>query len=358
MEEIKETITSINQEQINSILLAIAIAICFKIFSSILARIIIKIFRLDSKNKAIENTFYKPLKGVFTLLGIYLAILVLEEPFKIAEGIIKTINMIFRILIIIIVSNGIAQGLTAKSKFIKKIQKKIDPNKTENNSSIEFLTKIIKAIIYTIAIFLIIQELGFDLKGLIAGLGLGGVILTLAAQDTAKNLFGGVVIFLDKPFKVGDYIEAGTYSGTVEDITFRSTAIRTVDDTLLHIPNSEMSSIAIVNWNEIKRRRYKTNLLITLETPLEKVKKVKQEIENMLSKQEEIYSDTIMVNFENILDKGIEVVIIAYTNITNYGEYLKLKENVNYQIMKILENNYVQLAYNTQTIYVKSQNKL
>ena len=247
---------------------------------------------------------------------------------------------------------GILYSIAAK--IIKNIQLKINPQKAENNNSIEFLIKILKVAIYTIAVIFIIQELGFNLGGLIAGLGLGGVILTLAAQDTAKNLFGGVVIFLDKPFKVGDYIEANNYKGTVEDITFRSTLIRTVEDTVLHIPNSEMSSVAITNWNEINKRRYKTELLITLETPLEKIEKIKKEIANMLSKEENILVDTIMVNLQNILSNGNQVVVIAYTDITDYAEYINLKERLNYKIMKILENNYVQLAYNTQTIYVKS----
>lgn len=266
-------------------------------------------------------------------------------------GILETI---IRIVSIIIIAKIMAHILTAKSSWIRKLQEKIDNGKEKSKINSEFLAKIAKTIIYTIAIFLIIQELGFDLGGLITGLGLGGVILTLAAQDTAKNLFGGVVIFLDKPFKVGDYIEVSKYSGTVEDITFRSTAIRTADDSLLHIPNSEMSAATITNWTEINRRRYKTNLLITLETPLEKVMKVKQEIITMLSEQEEIYSDTVMVNFENILDSGIGLVVIAYTKITNYAKYLELKEKLNYKIMKILESNHVQLAYNTQTIHIKN----
>lgn len=269
-------------------------------------------------------------------------------------GIFETI---IRIVSIMIAAKILVNVLTSKSSWIRKMQEKINIANGKEKSKInsEFLSKIAKTIIYTIAVFLIIQELGFDLGGLITGLGLGGVILTLAAQDTAKNLFGGVVIFLDKPFKVGDYIEANTYSGTVEDITFRSTAIRTLDDSLLHIPNSEMSAVAITNWAEINRRRYKTNLVITLETPLEKVEKVKQEIKNMLSEQEEIFSDTIMVNFENILDSGIEVVIIAYANIVSYGEFVKLKERLNYQIMQILSSNAVYLAYNTQTVYVRNK---
>lgn len=354
MEKIKNIISSISQEQINSLILAIGIAIGFKIFSALIARILIKIFKTNKKQKVVENTFYKPLKSFLTLSGVYLAIQVIKGPFKIAVGILSIINTIYRIALILIIANGFTQALNSKSRIIKKLQTKLNPEKAENNSSIEFLSKILKVAIYIIAGFLVIQELGFDLGGLVAGLGIGGVILTLAAQDTAKNLFGGVVIFLDKPFKVGDYIQANTYAGTVEDITFRSTAIRTIDDSLLHIPNSEMSAVAITNWSEINRRRYSTNLLLTLETPLEKVVKVKQEIINMLLNEEELYQDTIRVNFENILDNGIQLVVAVYTDIIDFTEYLKLKEKLNYQVMQILEKNSVELAYNTQTVYVKN----
>lgn len=268
---------------------------------------------------------------------------------------IEILQTAIRIIAIIIVSRILIKILTAKSSKIRKMQEKINVSRGKSNTKneSEFLAKIIKVIINIVSVILIIQELGFDLQGLIAGLGLGTVVITLAAQDTAKNLFGGLVIFLDKPFKVGDYIQLSNYTGTVEEITFRSTAIRTLDDTVLHIPNSEVSSVAITNWNELKRRRYITNLTITLDTPLEKVEKVRKEIENMLSKEEDILEETISVKFQNILDSGIQIVVIAYTNITNYAPYLELKEKLNYKIMHLLEENKVELAYNTQTIYVK-----
>ena len=268
---------------------------------------------------------------------------------------IEILQISFRILLIIVVSKILVKILTSKSSGIRKLQQKINLSRGKDNSKneSEFLAKIIKVVINTISVILIIQELGFDLQGLIAGLGLGTVVITLAAQDTAKNLFGGLVIFLDKPFKVGDYIQLSTYTGTVEEISFRSTAIRTLDGTVLHIPNSEVSSVAITNWSELNKRRYLTNLTITLDTPLEKVEKVRQEIENMLLNQEEIMQETVSVKFQNILDSGIQLVVIAYTEIVSYALFLELKEKLNYNIMQILENNKVELAYNTQTIYVK-----
>lgn len=268
---------------------------------------------------------------------------------------IEILQTALRIIAIIIIAKIFVHILTSKKSWVRKTQEKINiaRGKENSNTNTEFLAKITKTIIYTIAVFLVIQELGFDLQGLIAGLGIGTVVITLAAQDTAKNLFGGLVIYLDKPFKVGDYIQLSNYTGTVEEITFRSTAIRTLENSLLHIPNSEVSAVAITNWSELEKRRYNTKLVLTLETPLSKVEKVRVEVEDMLKEEAEIFTDSISVKFENILGNGIEIVIIAYTSITVYAEYLKLKEQLNYRILQILEDNNVKLACDTQTIYVK-----
>ena len=120
------------------------------------------------------------------------------------------------------------------------------------------ILRITKIAIYVLAGFMVISELGYNISGLITGLGLSSVVITLAAQDTAKSLIGGLAIFLDKPFKVGDYIKVDQYEGTVEEIRFRTTSIRTLENTVLHIANSEMSVAAIINYSEMEKRRYQS----------------------------------------------------------------------------------------------------
>ena len=145
------------------------------------------------------------------------------------------------------------------------------------------------------------------------------------------------------------------YDGTVEDITFRSTKVRTVENTVLHIPNSEISSAIITNCSEMQKRRYKTNLTIELGTSLEKTKKLIEDIEIMLEQEEKIIKDSISVKFQNITDNGIEIVAIAYVDIIDYGKFLDKQQKINYNIMRILENDSIELAYNTQTIYLKKE---
>lgn len=350
MEEIINKITSNKAMTLGT---AIIIVLIFRILASIIAYIIIKMFNIKKKIEIRKSPYYRPLKTFVIVLGIYLAVLFIREPLQINEKIMIIITKIFRIIVVALISKGLINSLSAPNSFIIKWQKKMTQDGVDSTSSIVIL-KILKILVYIGATVIIIQEIGYDLSGLITGLGISGVIITLAAQDTAKNLFGGIVIFLDKPFKVGDYIKLPEYDGTVEDITFRSTKVRTVENTVLHIPNSEISSAIITNYSEMQKRRYKTNLVIELGTPLIKIQQVIKDIEDMLSVQEKVIKDTINVKFQNITDNGTEVIVIAYVDIVNYNEFLEKQQQLNFDIMQILEDNKVELAYNTQTIHIKN----
>ena len=258
----------------------------------------------------------------------------------------------FQIISVIVFAKGLSASFTAEAIFIKKVKEKL--NRDLEDSMFDFLLKIARAIIYVVAGFIVITLLGVNLNGIIAGLGIGGVIVTLAAQDTAKNLFGGLVIFLDKPFTVGDWIEMSPFEGTVEDITFRSTRIRTFENSVVNIPNSIISESSVINWSKMEKRRYKTNLCIQIDTPLEKLEKFQAKVREMLQQKEGIYDDSIIVKFDGIKDNGLNVLISSYTDSVDYLSYLAEKENINCKIMKILREENIELAYDTKTVYVKN----
>ena len=343
----------VDMKIIIQIAIAIGIILVFKILSSILSKIIIKVLSIKNKEKTDirKNPFYKPLKTIFTFIGIYVALNFLKQEMTISIELESIINKIIKIAMIIFVAKAFGESLNEKNGIFTKLKTK--RNKEIDSATISLILKAIKMIIYIIAAFMIISELGYNISGFLTSLGIGGVVITLAAQDTAKSLIGGALIILDKPFKVGDYIKVGTFEGTVEEITFRSTNIRTLENSVLHIPNSEMSISAIINYNEMEKRRYFSRLTLELNTKLDKVEEVKNQIQEMLQSRKDIIKDTVTVKFENISANGMDLLIIAYINETNYGKFLEIKEQINYAIMTILQNQGVELAYNTQTVYVK-----
>lgn len=353
MNQIISFFQSITTVQIIDIWVAIGIIIFFRIFSSAFSYAIIKMFKFKEKNskKIKQGAFYNPLRIFFIILGFYLAIIFLKQPLNISKEVMNVVTKIFKIVSIIVFARGIAESFSANSALVKKMKKHIDKN--IEDSMFQFILKTVRAIIYIIAGFMVITELGFNLNGLVAGLGVSGVIVTLAAQDTAKNLFGGLVIFLDKPFVVGDWIQMGEYEGTVEDITFRSTRIRTFENALVNIPNSVISSASITNWSKMEKRRYRTNLCLAQDTPLEKLEIFKKRVNDMLQARDAIFDDSIIVKFDTIADNGLNVLICSYTDSVDYPSYLSEREDINCKIMKILKEENIELAYDTKTVYLK-----
>ena len=340
--------------QIVDIIIAIGIIVFFRILSGTFSYMIIKIFKIKSKKaKEIkESAFFKPLKVFFIILGIYLAIVFLRVPLQINDQVMDIVTKVFKIISVIEFAVGLANSFTAKTILGKKLRKSL--SQKMDDTVFEFVLKITRVLIYIIAIFLVLAILEINLTGLIAGLGLGGVIITLAAQDTAKNLFGGLVIFIDKPFAVGDWIEMDNYEGTIEDITFRTTRIRTFENALVNIPNAIIADASVTNWSKMEKRRYKTNLCVELDTPLEKLELLKTRIENMLQERESVFDDSIIVRFDQITDNGMNILIYTYTNSVSYASYLKEVEDINVKIMKILNEENIELAYDTKTVYVKN----
>ena len=257
MEQILGFIENIKSVQVIDVLMATCIMILFIVLSPSISYMIVKSVKLKGNKKQIRNSaFYNPLKVFFSILGVYLAVVFLNRSLNISNEIMDVVTKIFWIVSTISFSKALAESFTIKSSLIAKYVKATE--KDINIGMLSFSLKIIRIIIYVIAVFIILMILNIDIGGLLAGVG--GVIVTLAAQDTAKNIFGGIVIFLDRTFNVGDWIETPNYEGVVEGITFRTTRIRNFENSVVNIPNATMADTAIINWSKMEKRRYKITI--------------------------------------------------------------------------------------------------
>lgn len=330
------------------ILIAILIIVGSYILSSIFSYFIIKIFTAKSKNKKVkQNSFYRPLKIFFVLLGFYIAILILKLP----ESIMYFAVKFFKVAIICLVANGITNMVKPDSFIFTKLKKSSKIN--EDKSFLIFISKFVKIIVYIITAFVILAEFGYDLNGVVTGLGLGSVVIALAAQDVAKSIFAGIMVFIDKPFSIGDFIEVKDYKGTVEDIKFRSTKLRLLDGSLLTVPNEVLTTESITNWTIIHKRRYELNLELVFDTSLEKVSNITKMIKEVVEESQDVIKDTVIVNFNDITANGMNINIYMYTSVIGYEEFLNFKQNINLKIMKLLEEQNISLAYPSQDIYIK-----
>lgn len=258
---------NINEEKIVDILIAIIIVTVFCVFSSMISYLIIKLFMRKEKDKEVikANAFYLPLKTLFIFIGLFLAIYILNLP----EDVMIVWKKIFKIVVICIVAKGLVNLVDPKSEIAKKFRKKDATNKERTVQ--RFSGRILKYVIYIVAVFFILKEFNYDLSGLMAGLGIASAVVALAAQDIVKGLISGMSILTEKPFLVGDWIQVGTVCGTVIDITFRTTKIKTPDNTIVSMENSFITSNSIINWAKVTQRRYSFNLKLPLETNADKV---------------------------------------------------------------------------------------
>lgn len=226
-------------------------------------------------------------------------------------------------------------------------------NKSESDLDDQLLPlirKLLKATLWAMGVIIGLNNAGFDVAALIAGLGIGGLALALAAQDTVKNIFGGVMILLDKPFKVSDRIKMDGFDGYVEEVGIRSTRIRTLEGRLVTIPNMHFSENAVENVSKEPNRKMVLNLGLTYDTPPEGMQKAMDILKNIILDHPGV-EDDCLVSFNTWGDSSMGILFIYF--ITDMNNLLQVQTDVNMSILKQFNENGLEFAYPTRTIYNK-----
>lgn len=210
----------------------------------------------------------------------------------------------------------------------------------------------IKSLLLLIALLAVLQNLGVNITALVAGLGVGGLAIALAAQKSLENLFGGVTIVADQPVRVGDFCRFGDRIGTVEDIGLRSTRVRTLDRTVVTIPNAEFSSLQIENFAHRDRFWWKPKLGLRYETTPDQMRWVLVEVRKLLYSHPRVDPDPARVRFVSFGDYSLDIEIFAYIHAADVSEYLEIGEDLNLRIMEIVANAGTGFAFPSQTLYL------
>lgn len=334
------------------IALGLIVIVLFLLFRKWLSKNIANIFTKLFKNNAvvgagIRTSIQGPLKAFFLFFGIYLGLLIMGPP----DTIVDAINKIFRICNIVLITWALANFTPFVTSMIMKME---ETNKRANAVAIKFIANLLKILIISLSVVVIISELGYDITGLITGLGLGGLTFSLAAQSTASNLFAGFSIVADKPFDVGDYIITPSVEGTVEDITMRSTRVRTLADTVIVMPNSKLVDEAITNCSKINRRFVDETIGLTYDTDSAKLRNCIEDIKSMLEAHPEVLNERIVVVFSGFGDSSQDIRIIYSVNTTALDPSLRVREDINFRIKEIVEKNGASFAFPSVTVYTEA----
>ena len=219
-----------------------------------------------------------------------------------------------------------------------------------------FTKDVLKVILYILVIFLVLGSVfHFNITSLLAGAGLAGLAIALAAQDSLQNLLGGVSIFSEKPFIVGDLIEINGIMGSVEKVGFRSTRLRTLDKTFVTLPNKMLMENPINNLTERTFRRVKMTVGVTYDATEEQMRGICTDVIKFLDDNPETTEDHT-VNFDGFGPSSKDLMVIYQLKDVAWTTFLKNKENINYAIMRIVEEHGADFAFPTQTMIVEAGN--
>jgi MscS family membrane protein len=205
----------------------------------------------------------------------------------------------------------------------------------------------LKVLLWIFTALVIVQVWGFNITTLIAGLGIGGLAVAFAAQDTISNVFGSVTVLLDKPFEVGDWVKLDEYEGTVEEVGIRSTRIRTVQKTQITLPNSKITSSVIENFTRMNMRRVKLTIGLARWTQIPLIEAFIEGVKEILRNHEGIVEDTQTVSFDEIRAYDFAILVVYFTKSTVWAEHLQVKQEINLALLRLAENLGIDLAYPT-----------
>jgi MscS family membrane protein len=222
---------------------------------------------------------------------------------------------------------------------------------------IPFVKQGIKIIVATFGLLTILGSVfNVNIVTLVGGLGIGGLAAALAAKDSLENLLGSFLIFLDKPFLVGDQVKAGNVEGVVEHIGFRSTQIRAFDRTLISVPNKKMIDAELENQTKREHRRARFTFGLTYNTSLETIDLICKEIEHSLNEHAMIEKETFWVRFVEMSPSSLDIQVNYFVHTAELPKFLEVKEAINFRIIEVVRNNNGRFAYPSTSVYLEQSN--
>jgi MscS family membrane protein len=215
-----------------------------------------------------------------------------------------------------------------------------------------WIRKALLTVFVVLGVLLTIQGLGYDVKAILAGLGIGGLAFALAAQDTLANIFGAIVVAVDQPFRVGEVVRIGANVGAVEDIGLRSTRIRLVDKSLMIIPNKTVAAETITNLSRFTRRRFEQVLGLTYDTPPADLEAILGEIRRIVTAQPEVEAKGVLLFFRDFGASSLDLWLVYEVLDTDMPRALAVKERINLAIMRAVAARGLSFAFPTQTVHL------
>ena len=338
---------------IMEIFIGVGIFFIFLIFRGIISKLIIK--RLEgiakkTKNK-LDDSFVQAMEGPARFLPIVIGFFIASYYMSFSEDNRAIVDTINRTLITIFIFWVMHQVIEPISYVLSGL------NKILTRELIGWIIKSLKILIFILGLAAVLELWGIKIGPIIAGLGLFGVAVALGAQDLFKNLISGILVLVEKRFKIGDWILVeDIIEGIVEKIGFRSTVIRKFDKSIAIIPNFQFAENAVINISQTTNWIISWVINLQYDTTVDQLKTIRNEIENYIKENEDFKPELgYAVRVDKFADSSIDMYIRCFTKTDDWDEWLAVKERLAISIKQIVEKNKASFAFPSQSIYVEKK---
>lgn len=316
--------------------------IILKIFKYIL---LAKLKKIASRTKTkFDDLIIKTIDSIgwpfYLFLSLYVSLKFLNIPAILA-------NIVYYVILIV----GIYYIVKGLQIIIDYGFKRIAEKRQETSPGvIELLRRISKIILWGLAVIIFLQNLGYDITALVAGLGIGGLAIAFALQNILADIFASFSIYFDKPFEIGDFIIIGNDMGTVKKVGIKTTRIQTLQGEELVVSNKELTSTRVHNYKKMEKRRIVFNFGVIYETKTEKLKKIPLIVKEVIDKID--LAELDRVHFNKFGDFSLNYEVVYYLNSSEYNDYMDTQQSINLSIKEHFEKEGIEFAYPTQTVFV------
>ncbi|SCZ81720.1 mechanosensitive ion channel family protein [Acidaminobacter hydrogenoformans] len=337
-------------------LIAVGIIFVFIAGHKLFERILFKLLRVAAKKlesevfDSIVKAFEKPLKYLFVFLGLYLAykyLMLRYIPLAAASGFM---DKLMRVVVILTLATGLYNLETVYSSVLFKLDDRLNLGSTVLVK--QLTVKVIRAVIMVLAIGMAASEF-FDVNGFIAGLGIAGLAFAMAAKDTLGNMIAGMTLIMDRPYDIGEWVSCSGVEGEVEELSFRSTRIRTATKEVVVVPNSIMASNPISNFTRRGIRRIRFTLGVTYDAGPEDLENLRDRIMAYLDTENMILPDGRIVRFDQFGASSLDVLVNCYVNTNDLALFFEIRESVQLNVMKIMKEVGTSPAFPSLSVYME-----
>ena len=339
----------------NSIILQVFFVIFFTLILAVFAvrflkKLKIKAAATESKwDDIIVQSLIVPVRLIIYIIGFSFALELLKDSLNLK--ILSAVSSIKDVLIVFVI-------MSFALRLIKNYEEG-NNNSSLDANSINIISKLLRASVYITAVLILMQSFGINISGLLAFGGVGGLAIGFAAKDLLANFFGAIMIYMDKPFKVGDTIDSSDQNilGTIESIGWRLTVIRNFDQRPIYVPNSVFSSISVINISRMTHRRINEVIGIRYDD-IKVAKKIANEIKEYIEKSDNFdHKQTTIVNLHQYADFSVNIKIYCFTYNITWAELHEVKQDLFLKVADIVEKNGADFAFPTQTLHVPEELK-